>query len=104
MECSASLDKECNSKVGTPFEMASMHYQQVASSIQEWKRTIDSNPAKFSELESMKSIEKVADMVLAAYSVMVGAVASFDAIAESTRNQHAVPVNQSRVRQILLRL
>ena len=51
MESGASLDKEGNLKVGSPLEMASMHYQQVASRIQEWKRTIESNPAKFGELE-----------------------------------------------------
>jgi hypothetical protein len=106
MESGASLDKEGNLKVGSPLEMASMHYQQVASRIQEWKRTIESNPAKFGELELAvhEEYRKGADMVLAAYLVMVHAVASFDAAAESTRKQYAVPLTRGRVRQIQLRL
>jgi hypothetical protein len=48
MESGASLDKEGNLKVGSPLEMASMHYQQVTSRIQEWIRTIESNPTKLS--------------------------------------------------------
>ena len=106
MESGASLDKEGNLKVGSPLEMASMHYQQVASRIQEWKRTIESNPSKFGELELAihEEYRKGADMVLAAYLVMVHAVASFDAAAESTRKQYAVPLTRGRVRQIQLRL
>ena len=40
MECGASLDKEGNLQVGSPLEMASMHYQQVAANVhhrQVWK-------------------------------------------------------------------
>jgi hypothetical protein len=43
-------------------------------------------------------------MLAAALLVMVHAVASFDATAEATRKQYAVPLTRGRVRQIQLRL
>jgi hypothetical protein len=69
--------------------MASMHYQQVAERIQEWKGTIESNPGKFCELEHdiHDEYRKGADMLLAALLVMVHSLASFDATAEATRKQ-----------------
>jgi hypothetical protein len=51
MESGASLDKEGKLQVGSPLEIASMHYQQVAGRIHEWKRVIESNPGRFCELE-----------------------------------------------------
>ncbi len=51
MERGASLDKECKLKVGSPLELANMHYQQVAIRFQERKRTIEANLDTFGELE-----------------------------------------------------
>jgi hypothetical protein len=51
MESGASLYREGRLQAGSPLEMASMHYQQVAGRIHEWKRVIESNPGKFCALE-----------------------------------------------------
>jgi hypothetical protein len=106
MESGASLDKEGNLQVGSPLEMASMHYQQVAANVQQWKTAIESNPGKFGELELAvhQEYRKGADMVLAALLVMVHSVASFDAAAETTRKQYAVPLTRGRVRRIQIQL
>jgi hypothetical protein len=106
MESGASLDKEGKLQVGSPLEMASMHYQQVVGRIQEWKGVIESDPNRFCELEHTihEEYRKGADMLAAALLVMVHAVASFDVAAEATRKQYAVPLTRGRVRQIQLRL
>ncbi len=106
MESGASLDKEGKLTVGSPLEMASMHYQQVAARIQEWRRLIEFDPGKFCELEHTihQEYRKGADMVAAALLVMVHAVTSFDEAAEATRKQYAVPLTRGRTREIQLRL
>jgi hypothetical protein len=61
MESGASLDEESDLKVSSPLEMASIHYQQFVSRIQEWKRNIQPIPGNLASLnlQSKKSIENV---------------------------------------------